>query len=519
MQRKAVNHSAERICTASEMRSIDSMTVDTTGIKGIVLMENAAVACVGEIEKRFDIKNTSFAVFCGKGNNGGDGFAIARHLFNKGGKVYVYLTAGSEFSDDTLTNYKIIRTLGITVIDIEDEEYLKNFVDSADCVIDAVLGTGISGTPKGMAQATISAINKYAKFVMSVDIPSGVDATTGEVFGDAVKADLTVTFGAYKRGMFLYPGADFVGELVLKDISIPNLIWELKGGNCFLTSKEGVWEVFPKRCNNSHKGTYGKLMIVGGSVGMAGAVTMAAASALRCGVGLVTSAVPVSVNNIVQQRLEEVMTIPLPEEGGRLVPTTAERLARRANLCDAVLLGNGMGRSENICEFVREFLTRLSVPVVIDADGIYALSKCEGIIEKCKCDIILTPHSQEMGYLVGLTAEEVETDRFAVSENYAVKNGVTLILKGHHSIITAPDGTQNVNPSGNSGMATAGSGDVLAGMTAALLARGLKPFDASVASCFLHGVAGDKAEEMLGKDFMSATDIIDAIHHILPLEK
>ncbi len=519
MGRKAVNIGAEHICTASQMRSIDRMTIDTTGISGIVLMENAAIACVYELEKKFDIRNTSFAVFCGKGNNGGDGFAIARHLFNRGAEVYVYLTSGSDFSGDALTNYKILRTLGVTVIDADNESYLKNYVKSADCVIDAILGTGISGEVRGMAREAISAINKYAKFVLAVDIPSGVNSDTGEVMPEAVKASVTVTFAAYKRGMFLYPAADFMGELVLRDISVPPLIMELKGGNCFAASSEGVNAVFPERYDNSHKASYGKLMIVGGAVGMAGAVSMAAKAALSCGVGLITAAVPASINNIIQQKIDEVMTLPLPEEGGRIARNSAERLAKRANLCDAVLLGNGIGRSEGVTEFVREFLPRLTVPVVIDADGIYALSKCADLLERCSVDIILTPHSQEMGYLIGATFGEVDADRFSVAEQYAAKNGVTLILKGHHSIIAAPDGTITVNTTGNSGMATAGSGDVLAGMTAALLARGVEPYASAVAGCYLHGAAGDFAAESVGADAMSAGDIISAIRHILPVEK
>ncbi len=518
MEKKPIAIDAEYICTAAQMRSVDSMAIEE-GISGIVLMENAAISVVLEIEKRFDIKNTSFAVFCGKGNNGGDGFAIARHLFNKGGEVYVYLTSGNEFAGDAFTNYRIIKNLGITVLNTDSEDYLKGYIKSADCVIDAVLGTGISGEPKGMAAQVISAINKYAKYVVAVDIPSGVNSDSGEVFGEAVRADVTVTFAAYKRGMFLYPAAYYMGELVLADISIPPLVKELKCGNCFLIKGEGVKRVFPKRCDNSHKTDYGRLMIVGGSVGMAGAVAMAAKAAMRMGAGLVTAAVPMSVNNIIQEKIDEVMTLPLPEEGGRIARNAAERLARRANMCDAVLLGNGMGTSESVIEFMREFLPRLTVPVIIDADGIFALSKCEGLLEKVKVRVILTPHSQEMGYLTGLTAEEVEKKRFSLTKDYAEQNGVTLILKGHHSIITAPDGIQAVNNTGNSGLATAGSGDVLAGMIAALVARGETPFDAAVSGVYLHGKAGDEAAFEKGKDYICATDIIKAIHHILPVEK
>lgn len=519
MERKPVNIGAPHICTASQMRNMDSAAWDVCRIPGIVLMENAALACVGVLSERFDIKNTGFAVFCGKGNNGGDGLAIARHLFNKGAEVYVYLTSGSEFSGDALTNYLIVRALGITVIELDNAELLKSFIKSADCVVDAILGTGINGAPRGMAAETISAVNKYAKFVMSVDIPSGADSDSGAVAGEAVNADITVTFAAYKRGMFLYPAADCCGEIILADISIPEFLADLKSTHCFAAHKEGVRKVFPKRVNNSHKGDYGKILIVGGSVGMAGAVALSARAALKCGAGLITAAVPASVNNIIQEKIDEVMTLPLPEEGGRIARNTAERLARRANICDAVLIGPGLGRSESVIQFVADFLPLLSVPVVLDADGLYAVSKNMHILEDCRADIIMTPHSQELGYMTGMTASEVDSARFAVSNEFAGKNGVTLILKGHHTIITAPDGDMTVNTTGNPGMAGAGSGDVLAGMTAALLARGMQPYDAAVSAVYLHGAAGDRAAQEYGPDAMCAGDIISSIHHILPVEK
>lgn len=518
MERKPIAVGAPHICTAAEMRTLDRMSAETVGIDGIVLMENAALACVEVLSCRFDIKNTSFAVFCGKGNNGGDGFAIARHLFNKGADVVVYLTSGSSFEGDALKNYRILRTLGVTVIELDSSEYLKSFIKSADCVIDAILGTGISGAPHGMAAYAIDAINEFADFVLSVDVPSGINSDSGDVRGNAVKADITVTFAAYKRGMFLFPAADFTGEIILKDISIPQVVSDTAGGSFFLSTLDGIKSVYPKRKNNSHKGDYGKILIVGGSVGMAGAVAMSAKAAVRCGAGLVTAAVPASVNNVIQEKIDEVMTIPLPEEGGRIAKSAAERLARRANIEGAVLFGPGLGRSDGLVEFTKEFLPLLTVPTVIDADGIYALSKLPGLLQSCRAEIILTPHSAELGYLVGTTAEEVEKDRFSVSADYAAKNGVTLILKGHHTIITAPDGDTAVNPTGNSGMAGAGSGDVLAGMVVSLVARGMSPFDAAVSAVYLHGAAGDLAAERLGKDAMCAGDIIGAIPHILPVE-
>ncbi|MBS7297804.1 MAG: NAD(P)H-hydrate dehydratase [Eubacteriales bacterium] len=519
MERKLVNVGAPHICTAAQMRTLDKNAIETTGISGIVLMENAAIACVGVLSEHFDIKNTSFAVFCGKGNNGGDGFAIARHLFNKGADVVVYLTAGSSFEGDALTNYRIIRSLGITIIELDNSEYLKGFIKSADCVIDAILGTGISGAPYGMSAYAIEAINEYADFVFSVDVPSGINSDTGDVRGCAVKADITVTFAAYKSGMFLYPAAEYMGEIILKDISIPQFIADTNGGRCFLSTWDGVKKVYPKRTENSHKGDYGKILVIGGSVGMAGAVAMSAKAALKCGAGLVTAAVPTSINNIIQEKIDEVMTIPLPEDGGRIAKNAAERLARRANVCDAVLFGPGLGRSNSLTEFTEAFLPLLTVPTVIDADGLYAISQRPSLLQNCRAEIIMTPHSSEMGYLIGKTAEDVEKDRLSIATDYASKNGITLILKGHHTIITAPDGDVTINTTGNSGMAGAGSGDILSGMITALIARDVMPYDAAVSAVYLHGKAGDFAAEKLGKDSMCAGDIISAIPQILPVEK
>ncbi len=518
MERKQINKYAPMVCTAQEMRALDRYAIEKTGISGIVLMENAALSCVRFLEERFDVEKTSFAVFCGKGNNGGDGFAVARHLFNKGAEVYVYLTNGSSFEGDALSNYRILRALGVTVIEIDSEEYLANFVKSADCVIDAILGTGISGAPRGFAQDAIEAINKYSKFTLSVDLPSGINSDNGDVQGAAVKADATVTFQAYKRGTFLYPAAEYFGEVVLADISVPKLA-ECMCSGTFAADERSVWENFPKRKDNSHKGDYGKIMIIGGSVGMAGAVAMSAKAALKMGAGLITTAVPSSINGIIQAKIDEVMTLPLPEEKGGIAYEAVHVIAEKANACDAVLIGPGLGRSDSTIAFVNELLPRLTVPTVVDADGIYAVSKNVQMLERCQCDLLLTPHTKELEYLTGILAEDIEKRRFEVSGEFASKNRVTLILKGHHSIITAPDLDITVNTSGNSGMAGAGSGDVLSGMAVALLARGMDPYTAAVTAAYLHGRAGDLAAERYGKDAMCAGDIISAVPHILPVEK
>ena len=518
MDRKAVNKNSAYVCTAAQMRLVDAACTESAKIPGIVLMENAALGCVREIEKRFNVPASGFAIFCGGGNNGGDGLAIARQLASRGGEVFVYLVGGRDYSGDARINYEIVSEMGIAMMEIDNAQLLPGLIKDADCVVDAMLGTGISGAPRANVAAVIRAINENARFVLAVDMPSGANSDGGAVAGECVRADVTVTFAAYKRGMFLYPAADFCGELVLCNITTPDYISEVKAGRCFAVKKEDALAVFPRRRNNSHKGDYGKVMIIGGSVGMAGAPAMAARAALRCGAGLVTAAVPASVNNIIQTKIDEVMTIPLPEERGRISRTAAERLARRANTCDAVLLGVGLGRGEPVTAFVAEILPLLTVPTVLDADGIYAAAQSPGLLEKTNCELVLTPHSQELGYLTGKSAAEIEKSRFFECSDFAAKNGVTLILKGHHTIITAPDGDTSVNMTGNPGMATGGSGDVLAGMTAALLGRGLGAYDAAVCAVCLHGAAGDDAAARLGRDAMCAGDISESISHRLPVE-
>jgi len=518
MEKKSVNQNADYIMTKEQMRLCDAGAIESTGIPGVVLMENAALAVIDVIKERFSPKDTSFAIFAGKGNNAGDGFAIARHLYNMGSNVVVYLTQGSFFDGDANTNYRIIRSLGIPVIDLSGEEYIKNYIESADCVVDAIFGTGLSGSPRGVAADAISAINKYSCFTISVDIPSGVDANTGDIFSEAVKADITVTFQAYKRGLLLYPGAENSGEVILKDIGIPKYILESRGGRMFAPIKEDILNAIPKRRDNSNKSDYGKLFVVGGSVGMAGAVSMSLKASLRCGVGLVTAAVPQSINNIIQTKIDEAMTMPLPDQKGKITSEMWDKVADRANKCDAVLIGPGIGRGEEVTEFVINFLKALTVPVVIDADAIYALSKKKDIIKEIKTDIIITPHSKELEYLTGIDVGEIEKDRPGVAIDTAKELGLTLVLKGHHTIIAAPDGDSSVNLTGNSGMAGAGSGDVLSGMIGAFLAKGMTPYDAAVSGVYLHGLAGDIAMKKLGKESMNATDIIDSICQVLPVE-
>lgn len=504
-----------KACYTHEMRAIDKAAEELGGIPGIVLMENAGIACVKRLED-IGLNGKRVAVFCGKGNNGGDGFVIARHLINKGIDTSVFLVCASEFSGDALVNYEILSKMGADISEILDDDNLKDRIRGYDIVVDAVFGTGIRGKISGIAESVIEAINSYAKFVLSVDIPSGVNGDDGSIAGVCVKADVTVTFGAYKIGMLSFPGADFTGRVFVENISIPEYIMEHININ--VIDKTLAKRLMPKRYDNSHKGNYGKVFIVGGSRGMTGAPAMSAEAALKCGCGLVSVGVAESLNNIMEVKLTEAMTYPLSEENGNLTLAAAAQIIDKAEECDVLIFGPGIGRAPEITDILREILRNVKIPVIIDADGLYALSKDMDMLSECSCDLIFTPHEMEFSRISGYSLEEIQKNRLKLAEQFCSEYGVTLILKGSKTIVTAPDAKQYINITGNNGMATGGSGDVLAGMAGAFIARGCRDWEAAVLGVYCHGLAGDAAAERFGKDSLTASDIISAIHLILPVE-
>lgn len=504
-----------KACFSCEMREIDRSATDIGKIPSIVLMENAALSCIKQLNT-FDLKNKRIAIFCGKGNNGGDGFAIARHLINQGVETEVFLVCGNKFSGDALINYEILKNMGAEIHELSDLTNIKYKILSFDIIVDAIFGTGIKGEIKGLANDIIDAINKYKKFTLSVDVPSGINSDTGEVSGTAILADVTVTFAAYKVGMLLYPARDFCGEIIVDGISIPKSIMEHININ--VTDYETLEKLMPKRQENSHKGDYGKLLIVGGSEGMTGAITLAAESAIRCGTGLITVGVPENLNPIFEEKLTEQMSLPLPDHDGNLTIACAEKILERAEKCDCLVFGPGIGRSPEITDILRVILKSWDKPLIIDADGLYALSKDMDILKNSACDIILTPHEMEFSYLTGYDVKDIQKNRLSYSREFAEKYGVTLILKGSNTVISFKDGVQYINIWGNSGMAKGGSGDVLAGMIGAFLSRKVSPENASILGVGYHSLAGDKAAELYGKNSLTPKDIISSIPLILPVE-
>ncbi len=492
-----------KICSAEYIRECDRLAMQIYGIGSIVLMENAASAVVDAVGSEYNIQGLNAAVFCGAGNNGGDGFAVARRLSIKGANVSVFVMPGVAPKGDALINCKILEKMDIPISDASADLELMHF----DVVIDAIFGTGLSRDVEGEISDIIDNINQNARYIMSVDIPSGVDANTGKILGNCIRAHETVTFLAYKRCMFLFDGCEACGRVTVADISIPSEL--LDRCDISLTDREFVCDIIKKRKRNTHKGDYGKLLIIAGSEGLTGAAAMSANSAVRMGAGLVTVGICKALNPVLEAKLTEPMTLALKDTDGHLSREAYAAISEKMKKSTAVLFGPGLGRSDDVAYLLKMILSEAEIPVIIDADGIAVLSRED--ITNSKCSVILTPHTGEMSALSGLSCEYIEENRIDVSRAVAEELGACVILKGCHTIVTGANGKQYINNTGNPGMATGGSGDVLAGMVAALVARGTQEEYASAAAVYLHGVAGDIAREKFGEEAMRPTDIIDCI--------
>lgn len=513
-----------KACFASQMREIDRAASEIGGIPSIVLMENAAIACVDALQKDFgSVRGKRVAIFCGKGNNGGDGFAIARHLYNNGAEVSVYLVCGNEFKGDAKINFEIITEMNINIDVVSDTENLRYIIRANDIVIDAIYGTGIHGSVGGISYDVINEINENAKYILSVDVPSGINSDSGEICGICIKTDRTVTFAAYKVGMLMFPAADYTGQVTVADISIPDYIIEGQNITINVIDEHFIRKHFPKRENNSQKGDYGKLLVIAGSAGMTGAAYLSSQTAVLSGSGLVTLAIPSCLNGAMEAKTTEVMTVPLADIGGHISSDAKERVLECLEKADAVLAGPGLGRSVDAVRIIEAVLDNSKVPVIIDADGINAVAKNMDILSDCTCPVIFTPHTVEMSRLTGLDKDYIEENRLVVSKEFAEEYGVTVILKGHHTIVTGLCGEQYINITGNSGLATGGSGDVLAGIIASLIARGTEENIAAAMAVYIHGLAGDIAMEKYGIESVTATSVMEnipfAIRQILQVEK
>lgn len=507
-----------KLVTASQMQDLDRRTIQECGIPGIVLMENAGRGAAELLVRYFpQAREGTVAVLAGRGNNGGDGFVIARHLKNWGIPAKVYLFASiDDVQGDALTNLQIWLKMGGELIEIP---YKGNFarkrkeLSSASLFVDAIFGTGLNAEVKGLLKEVISFINSTPQPVMAVDIPSGLNATDGKVLGAVIRADLTATFGLAKIGQVSEPGARYVGHLEVVDIGIPRTLIEQTDIKARLLDPEELnLSLLDPRPGHAHKGDYGHLFVLAGTPGKTGAAAMVCSGALRTGAGLVTLGIPASLNPILEAKLTEAMTEPLPDAGtGYLCANALERIRQLLEGKTALAFGPGISTQPQVQELFFELIPEISVPLVIDADGITALASRPEILKKCAGTAILTPHPGEMARLVGLTTDKVQADRIGVAKSFATAYGCIVVLKGDRTVIATPEEEVYINPTGNPGMASGGTGDVLTGMIGGLLAQGLPPLDAATWGTYLHGLAGDIAAQALGEIPLIAGDLIDRI--------
>jgi ADP-dependent NAD(P)H-hydrate dehydratase / NAD(P)H-hydrate epimerase len=507
-----------KVVSGDTMQLMDRRTMAEFAVAGLTLMENAGRGCAEMIDAEFGRGPGSRAVvLAGKGNNGGDGYVIARLLQERGWHVTVFvLAARDEISGDARTNLDLLTHDPHFCPAQKDLAPHRALLGEADVIVDALLGTGLKSVVKGPLAAAIAAVNASGRPVVAVDIPSGVDANSGRVLGTAVRADHTVSFALAKLGHVLFPGALHAGRLHLVDIGIPAAVVAEAETILFLDADE-VRPLVRVRERTAHKGEFGHCLIVAGSTGKTGAAAMAANSAVRCGAGLVTLAVPASLNAILEMKTTEAMTLPIPDEGrGRFTDDARMDIVRELAGKDALAIGPGISRNLQTARLVRELVTEAPLPLVVDADGLNALAEDPAVLMRNRSSVVvLTPHPGEMARLAGMTVGEVEADRIGIARRFAGENGVYLVLKGARTVIAAPDGRIALNGSGNPGMASGGMGDVLTGILAALLGQGYEPFTACCLGVFLHGHAADLVADEKGEIGMSAVDVQERLPYAL----
>ncbi len=503
-----------KIVTAQEMKNIDRRAVKDFGIPGPVLMENAASSVMSEMEKYFGcLDGVRIGIICGKGNNGGDGLALARRLRIRGVTVRVALLAPfSAVSGEAKVNLSILRKMDVEIQQSASSGFITDFISWADILVDAILGVGLASPLKGVFAHTVNSINAAGKRVVSIDIPTGIDSDTGKILGVAIRTDLTVTMALLKRGLVLYPGADFAGTVRVADIGIPSEAVEREELSVSLLDRASARMTVTRRKPDAHKGDYGHLMVIAGSPGKAGAAVMTAKSSLRTGAGLVSVATPNNLVPIIQSQIFEAMCIPAAESmEGTLGIASEEELLRSVDAMSAVAIGPGLSTHFESAQLVRNIFPRIRLPLVIDADGLNAFVGHRTLLKEAKAPVILTPHPGEMGRLLSLSAADVQKNRINIAARFAKEYNVVLVLKGAGTVIATPQGEIFINSSGNPGMATGGTGDVLTGMIGGFLAQGLPAMQAACLGVYLHGLAGDIAARELGEASLIAGDVIEKI--------
>ncbi|MBT6718377.1 MAG: NAD(P)H-hydrate dehydratase [Nitrospina sp.] len=510
------------IVTAKQMQDIDRWAIEELGIPGIVLMENAGKAIVERMQGILsDLPTKKFIIFCGKGNNGGDGFVIARHLAQLGANVTVLL-AGKliDLKGSAKTNAVAARNMKIPLkeLSLENINTFDHKLRHTDVIVDALFGTGLAKPVTDFMETVVDKINQHEKFTVSVDINSGIDADSGQFIGPHVKSDITFALASFKKSHLLHPAAGAMNKVELLDIGIPKN--NEQNIQIQLVEEKDVKEIFAARQPDSHKGNYGHVLVLAGSTGKSGAAGLAALAALRAGCGLCTLALPESCQKAFELQPMEVMTVPLPEtQAGTLSLKAKEQILELLDGKTAIALGPGLTTNPETVNLIGEILPFINCPLILDADAINAFENHKDWLDKLK-SAILTPHPKEMSRLTGLSTQEIQEDRIKVTSEFAKKHSVILLLKGAPSLVGTPDGNIFINPSGNPGMATGGSGDVLTGIIAGLAAQNIPLQNAAVAGAYIHGYSGDLFAKSESQTNLIAGDLLrslpEALKRVLP---
>jgi len=509
-----------KIVTIEQMSQIEQDCAKIS-LPPSVLMENAGKAVAEEVRQTLgDIDKQQILILIGPGNNGGDGLVTARHLHDWGAKVSLYLCSQRPPDDSNLV---LVQERGITCVEAAQDENLDRLdelVSQANAVIDALFGTGKSRPLRDIFPLALGKVARAKKKqpslrLIALDLPSGLDADTGAVDPACIYADNTITLGFPKLGLFDFPGAERVGKITVADIGIPTSLAEQVTTE--LVTNEWARSVLPKRPLDANKGTFGRVLVVAGSIDYIGAAYLTCSGAIRVGAGLVTLATPASLLPILASKLTEVTYLPLPESHPGIISSQAAELIHRGvGNYDVMLLGCGLGQSQSVIKLIKSILLRGKVALpslVLDADALNTLAKIPEWWQQLTNDAILTPHLGEMARLVGVLVDEVQSDRLGIAQKVALEWHKTIVLKGAYTVIAAPDGRTKICPISNPGLASAGTGDVLTGVIAGLLAQGLSLFDAAACGVYLHGEAGEMVRERLGDAGMIATDLLP----VLPL--
>ena len=505
------------VVTGKQMKEIDRMAIEDYKIPGLKLMETAGTLVYNEIMKSLGEESKWVCVICGSGNNGGDGYVIARKLVNRFIPIKVYSTVSLEkLSGDAGVNYERLLELGVRPIVLDSSnkiESFKNDIKNSEVIVDAILGTGITRNVDDNINNVFDIINESGNKVISVDIPSGIGADDGIVYGAAVKASKTISFQLPKIGSILFPGAEYTGELLIKDIGIPEEAIRNSNSKTYLIDEDMVKKIIKPKKKDSHKGDNGKLLLIAGSKGMAGASVFAGKASLKSGIGLLKMAIPKKINDIVQITVPEAVCLPLGDSATcKLNKRFMGKIMDYAKECTAVAVGPGIGRSQDFSDMIGKMAKELRLPLIIDADAINAIGdRADKFFSESHGDRIITPHPGEMSRLTGVSIRDINCDRVNIAREYSTKWGIIVLLKGARTVVACPEGDVYINVTGNPGMATGGSGDVLTGIASSLVAQNIEAKAAAIASVFIHGKAGDIMSAQTGEHGLTTSDLINGV--------